>query len=44
LRGASGYQVTVTPHARRTYGLEKLYSRLGFAAEGREILFRQLGS
>lgn len=44
LRGASGYQVSVTPHARRTYGLEKLYSRLGFAAEGREILFRQLAS
>jgi GNAT superfamily N-acetyltransferase len=43
-RGASGYQVTVTPHARRTYGLERLYIRLGFAAEGREILFRQLDS
>ncbi|HEY7763380.1 MAG TPA: GNAT family N-acetyltransferase [Aestuariivirgaceae bacterium] len=44
LRGATGYQVTVTPHARRTYELEKLYIRLGFAAEGREILFRELAS
>jgi GNAT superfamily N-acetyltransferase len=42
LRGAAGYQVTVTSHARQSYDLEKLYLRLGFDAEGRQILIRQL--
>ena len=41
-RGVSGYQVTVTPHARRAHALQDFYKKLGFAAEGREILYKKL--
>ena len=40
-RGAAGCQVTLTQHSQR-YGLREFYSRLGFAQEGREILYRKL--
>jgi GNAT superfamily N-acetyltransferase len=42
LRGASGYQVTVTPYARRAHSLQHFYAKLGFGAEGREILYKGL--
>lgn len=41
-RGAAGYQVTVTPHGEESHGLRKFYRALGFADEGRSILFRSL--
>lgn len=41
-RGASGYQVTVTPYARRAHALQHFYAKLGFGAEGREILYKHL--
>jgi GNAT superfamily N-acetyltransferase len=41
-KGASGYQVTITPHAAETYGLAAFYGRLGFDHEGRTILFKAL--
>ncbi len=37
-KGASGYQVTVTPHAESQHGLRRFYESLGFASEGRLIL------
>ena len=40
--GASGYQVTVTPYARRAHALQHFYARLGFGAEGRQILYKGL--
>lgn len=39
-KGASGYQVTVTPMGEGHHGLRAFYKALGFAEEGREILFR----
>jgi GNAT superfamily N-acetyltransferase len=39
-RGAAGYQVTLTQHSQK-HGLKHFYSRLGFAQEGREILYRK---
>jgi GNAT superfamily N-acetyltransferase len=42
LHGASGYQVTVTPYARRAHALQNFYAKLGFGAEGREILYKHL--
>lgn len=41
-RGVSGYQVTVTPHARQAHALQDFYAKLGFAAEGREIFYKTL--
>jgi GNAT superfamily N-acetyltransferase len=41
-RGAAGYQVTVTPYAQRAHGMREFYRQLGFAEEGREILYRRL--
>ncbi len=39
--GAAGYQVTVTPHGADA-DLRRFYLSLGFAAEGRELLYRTL--
>jgi GNAT superfamily N-acetyltransferase len=41
-RGASIYQVTVTPHARDAHDLGKFYEGLGFGSEGRLILAKPL--
>jgi predicted N-acetyltransferase YhbS len=41
-RGASGYQVTVTPQAEQSHGLARFYAALGFASEGRLILKKTL--
>jgi GNAT superfamily N-acetyltransferase len=41
-RGASGYQVTVTPYAQQQHDLTKFYKKIGFSSEGRLILFKQL--
>jgi len=42
IRGAVGCQVTLTPHSRETHGLKDFYLNLGFAEEGREVLYRRL--
>jgi GNAT superfamily N-acetyltransferase len=42
-KGVSGYQVTVTPFGESSHGLRSFYRALGFAAEGRSILFKTLG-
>jgi GNAT superfamily N-acetyltransferase len=39
--GAAGYQVTVTPHGADA-DLRRFYLQLGFAAEGRELLYKLL--
>ncbi|MBL8908279.1 MAG: hypothetical protein JNM20_16525 [Rhizobiales bacterium] len=41
-RGAAGYQVTVTPFAEEAHGLQNYYRKLGFASEGRLILYKKL--
>jgi len=41
-RGATGYQVTVTPYAEETHGLQSYYRKLGFSSEGRLILYKRL--
>ncbi|HEY7749775.1 MAG TPA: GNAT family N-acetyltransferase [Aestuariivirgaceae bacterium] len=41
-QGASGYQVTLTPHSEKTRGLREFYGKLGFSTEGREIFHREL--
>lgn len=41
-RGASFYQVTVTPYARDAHDLGKFYEGLGFGSEGRQILAKTL--
>lgn len=41
-RGGKGYQVTVTPFAEAQHGLRAYYSKLGFAGEGRLILWKDL--
>lgn len=41
-RGASFYQVTVTPYAQETHDLKSFYARLGFDSEGRLILAKKL--
>ncbi len=41
-RGATGYQVTVTPFAEAAHGLQGYYRKLGFASEGRLILYKKL--
>lgn len=42
VRGASFYQVTVTPYARDAHDLGKFYEGLGFGSEGRLILAKAL--
>ena len=42
-RGATGYQVTVTPFGSDHHDLAKFYERLGFGSEGRVILMKTLG-
>lgn len=41
-RGASFYQVTVTPYARDAHDLGRFYEGLGFGSEGRLILAKML--
>jgi GNAT superfamily N-acetyltransferase len=41
-RGASGYQVTVTPYAEEHHRLTEYYASRGFLDEGRRILSRRL--
>jgi GNAT superfamily N-acetyltransferase len=41
-RDANGYQVTVTPYAEEAHGLQSYYRKLGFASEGRLILYKRL--
>ena len=41
-RGATGYQVTVTPYAEEAHGLQSYYRKLGFSSEGRLILYKRL--
>ena len=41
-RGASVYQVTVTPYAQEAHDLKAFYDRLGFGGEGRLILAKKL--
>jgi GNAT superfamily N-acetyltransferase len=41
-RGASFYQVTVTPYAQEAHDLKVFYDRLGFDSEGRLILAKKL--
>ncbi len=41
-RGASFYQVTVTPYAQEAHDLRAFYDRLGFASEGRLILAKRI--
>lgn len=42
LRRIPGYQVTVTPDAGARHGLKDYYRRLGFAGDGRLLLFKRL--
>lgn len=41
-KGAAGYQVTVTPFAEEHHALGRYYEKLGFASEGRLILYKRL--
>ena len=41
-KGAAGLAVTLTPHALKERGLADYYQRMGFANEGRMILWRDL--
>jgi GNAT superfamily N-acetyltransferase len=41
-RGASGYQVTVTPFGQANHDLRRFYTKLGFAGEGRLILRKDI--
>ena len=41
-RGASIYQVTVTPYAQEAHDLKTFYDRLGFDSKGRLILAKRL--
>ena len=41
-RGATTYQVTVTPYAQDAHDLKDFYSGLGFETEGRLILARKI--
>lgn len=43
-RGVAGYQVTVTPFAEAHHALGQYYEKLGFASEGRLILYKRLNS
>jgi GNAT superfamily N-acetyltransferase len=41
-RGATIYQVTVTPYAQDAHDMKAFYARLGFKSEGRLILAKRL--
>jgi GNAT superfamily N-acetyltransferase len=41
-RRIPGYQVTVTPDSGARHGLKDYYRRLGFAGDGRLLLFKRL--
>lgn len=41
-RGATTYQVTVTPYAQDAHDMKAFYARLGFDSEGRLILAKRL--
>jgi GNAT superfamily N-acetyltransferase len=41
-KGATGYQVTVTPFAEEHHALGRFYEKLGFESEGRLILYKRL--
>ncbi|WP_119392297.1 GNAT family N-acetyltransferase [Taklimakanibacter lacteus] len=41
-RGATTYQVTVTPYAQDAHDLKAFYSALGFETEGRLILAKEI--
>jgi GNAT superfamily N-acetyltransferase len=41
-RGASGYQVTVTPFGQEQHDLRAYYAKLGFSGEGRLILRKRI--
>lgn len=41
-RGATTYQVTVTPYAQDMHDMKAFYARLGFDGEGRLILAKKL--
>lgn len=41
-KGATGYQVTVTPFAEAHHGLGRYYATLGFEGEGRLILYKRI--
>lgn len=41
-RGVAGYQVTVTPDGEDHHGLSAYYRKLGFAGDGRLLLFKDL--
>jgi GNAT superfamily N-acetyltransferase len=41
-RGATSYQITLTPYAQDAHDLKAFYSGLGFANEGRLILAKKL--
>lgn len=42
VRGATGYQVTVTPYAAEAHDLARFYKALGFGDEGRVLLYKHL--
>jgi GNAT superfamily N-acetyltransferase len=42
MRGATFYQVTVTPYAQEAHDLKAFYDRLGFDSKGRLILAKKL--
>ena len=41
-RGATTYQITLTPYAQDAHDLRAFYARLGFESEGRLILAKKL--
>jgi GNAT superfamily N-acetyltransferase len=41
-RGATTYQITLTPYAQGAHDLKAFYARLGFAGEGRLILAKKV--
>ncbi len=41
-RGATAYQITLTPYAQDAHDLRAFYARLGFDSEGRLILAKKL--
>ncbi len=43
-RGATTYQITLTPYAQDTHDLKAFYASLGFATEGRLILAKKIGA
>jgi GNAT superfamily N-acetyltransferase len=43
-KGASGYQVTVTPYAEEHHAMRAFYAKLGFVDDGRVLLFKTLSA